>query len=146
MNEDFSFFKDLLNGTKDVDIFNNMDPIESKVKFTDRINQQVALQPQPHPPTLPNPTSDLTIEDFDALNQIMNEIDELKSDQIMPVVEPNTLTGAGGQQKQSMFNRMDSMNMALGDFFLEELDVFESNVQMSSDPMFCNNNPLKMIF
>lgn len=140
MNEDFSFFKDLLNGTKDVEIFNSlMDPItESKVKFTDTItNEQMA----------PVPTiSDLAVEDFDALNQIMNEIAELNStaneSSSIPCLDEPQLN-----EMKPMLNRMDSVNVALGDFFLDEFDVFCT--EMSHDPMIGNNlvsNPMKMIF
>jgi hypothetical protein len=126
-----------------------MDPItESKVKFTDTIiNEQIqqihALAPSP-------PISDLAVEDFDALNQIMNEIAELNNttneSSSIPCLDEPGLNETKSPMKP-MLNRMDSVNLALGDFFLDEFDVFCT--EMSHDPMIGNNlvsNPLKMIF
>ncbi len=106
-------------------------PNESMLtKFTDTINEQIPVVADE-----PVFKSDLTVEDIDNLNQIMNEIAEL-----------NQTPPASGGLSRSL-SRMDSISLALNDFFLQEFDAFESNFQMN-DPMIGNSllvaNPLKI--
>lgn len=72
--------------------------------------------------------SGLTMEDFNALNDIMSEIVELKnsSDREM-CLEANPMASC-------TYKRLDSISAALGDYNLTDFDLFETSIQMN-DPM-----------
>lgn len=74
--------------------------------------------------------ADLKSEDYDELKQIMNEIVEFKNSSEELVV-PNI-------NNNHKLNRLDSIQMALGDYCLNEFENFESNIQLNSDPMLGN--------
>jgi len=109
-------------------------------KFTDTINEQIPVVAEGSPLSL---NSDLTVDDFEALNQIINEISELNE---KAPTEQATASSSSGLVKS--LSRMDSISLALNDFFLQEFDAFESNVQIN-DPMIGNSqllitNPLRI--
>lgn len=111
-------------------------------KFTDTINEQISVVAESGP-TL---KSDLTVEDFEALNQIINEISEMN--ETIPTEQSGQATESSSSGLVRSLSRMDSISLALNDFFLQEFDAFESNVQIN-DPMIGNSqllvtNPLKI--
>lgn len=91
--------------------------------FTNTINEK-EIQISYSTETSSSPNMDPTNEDLDMLNEIMNEI-----------VELNNSDSVDARPK---LNRMDSINMLLGDYSLKDFDEFESNIQMN-DPMLGNN-------
>lgn len=137
MNEDYDLFKELLNGNNDVDIF-SMNLEESTEKFTNTINQQIPLEQNALTAPVTRLTDDLNLEDFEALNQIMNEIAELKK-------QPNDATSTEPMPVvKGELSRMNSLGAVLRDYFLQDFDAFEANVQID-DPMLgtCLTNGLK---
>jgi len=78
--------------------------------------------------------ADLKSEDYDELKQIMNEIVEFKNSSEELVVS-NINHKNNNDQK---LNRLDSIQIALGDYCLNEFENFESNIQLNGDPMFGN--------
>lgn len=137
MNEDYDLFKELLNDNNDVDIF-SMNLEESTEKFTNTINQQIPLEQNALTAPVTRLTDDLNLEDFEALNQIMNEIAELKK-------QPNDATSTEPMPVvKGELSRMNSLGAVLGDYFLQDFDAFEANVQID-DPMLgtCLTNGLK---
>lgn len=72
--------------------------------------------------------SGLTMEDFNALNDIMSEIVELKNS------SDRELSLEANPMASSNYKRLDSISAALGDYNLTDFDLFETSIQMN-DPM-----------
>ncbi len=122
-------------GEKDVDMFDILPNESLQTKFTDTINEQIQAFTEVRPAF----RSTQEIEDLDALNSIMNQIVELNQMQTQIEAQDNSPIKSR--------SRMDSVSMALNDFFIQEFDDFESNL-LINDPITENSlmitNPLKI--
>lgn len=134
MNENFNLFKDLLNGIdKDIDLA-DMVLNESTIKNTNAVDGMNLSSPTcitSHDSAASD--SGLTMEDFNALNDIMSEIVEMKNSSDRDLALEANPASSNYKQARSL-SRLDSISAALGDYNLTDFDLLETSIQMN-DPM-----------
>lgn len=135
VNENFNLFKDLLSGIdKDIDLA-DMVLNENSINYTNAISE---MDQSSNPATTVSSSHDassalessssLTIEDFNVLNDIFNEIVELKNS------SDRDLSLEASLKPGPTIKRLDSIGTALGDYNLTDFDIFETSIQIN-DPM-----------
>lgn len=133
MNENFNLFKDLLNGIdKDIDLA-DMVLNEGTIKNTNAVDG-MDLSPTcitSHDSAASD--SGLTVEDFNALNDIMSEIVEMKNSSDRDLALEANPASSNYKQTRSL-SRLDSLSAVLGDYNLTDFDLLETSIQMN-DPM-----------
>lgn len=135
MNENFNLFKDLLSGIdKDIDLA-DMVLNENSINYTNTVSEMdqsscpaTTISSSHDASSASESSSSLTMEDFNALNEIFSEIVELKNS------SDRDLSLEAGLKPGPTIKRLDSLSAALGDYNLTDFDMFETSIQMN-DPM-----------
>lgn len=122
-----------MSGNKILDFETNND--QKTINLTNTINDDLFSSSSNNNMDIISEITDLKAEDYDDLKQIMNDLVDFKNSSEQLNIVPNICNNNIHKPK---LNRLDSIQMALGDYCLNDFENFEANIQMNGDPMLGN--------